>query len=163
MTNETPKQNTLSYNDPVVLGSISVDALFNKLERPNSVSTFTPIPTFTAVPVMDTPTPTPVIETIITNNNVEGYLEKLICSYPWPCEEALYVARCESGVDDFTGLLDGQNATNGFSYGVFQLHADTHAKFILDFWEHWMIPEFNVAWAYGIWSDGGWKQWDCWK
>ena len=56
--------------------------------------------------------------------------------------------------------MDGAYASNGISYGVAQLNA-IHAAGIADFWEHWMIPEFNIAWAYGIYSDGGWRQWDC--
>jgi hypothetical protein len=59
---------------------------------------------------------------------------------------------CESG-----GRPD---AVGGNNYGLFQL-SDIHARAIPDFWEHWMIPEFNVAWAFGFYSDGGWSPWGC--
>lgn len=74
------------------------------------------------------------------------------------------IARAESGVDS-AGMLDGAWAVGAGSYGVFQLQASAHAAGIPDFWEHWMMPEYNVAWAYLIWADreaqgrDGWAQW----
>lgn len=62
--------------------------------------------------------------------------------------------------------MDGAWAVGAGSYGVAQIQ-DVHAANMPDFWEHWMIPKFNVAWAYGIWKDwqdrglNGWLQWMC--
>ena len=47
-----------------------------------------------------------------------------ICSLPWPCAEALAVARCESTLRP--------DATNGDQYGLFQIGA-LHA---------WRWPDF---------------------
>lgn len=96
-----------------------------------------------------------------------GPIEQLICSYDWDHGTALRVARCESGVNA-VGVLDGALAVSaGGDYGVYQLHAEAHAPGIPDFWEHWMLPEYNIAWAYGIWAGrqsvggNGWLQWSC--
>ena len=86
-------------------------------------------------------------------------LEAIVCSYSWPCDQALDVARCESGVDR-AGRLDGIFATSGSSYGVFQLNG-IHARRFPGFWEKWMDPATNVAWAYQIWSEQGWRPWSC--
>jgi len=80
-------------------------------------------------------------------------LRALICSYPWPCEEALRVKWCESG-----SRWDSIGA--GANYGGFQINA-IHANRIPDFWTSWMDPEKNTAWAFDIWSRQGWKPWGC--
>lgn len=86
-------------------------------------------------------------------------LEAIVCSYSWPCDQALAVARCESGVDH-AGRLDGAFATSGSSYGLFQLNG-IHARRFPDFWEKWMDPATNVAWAYQIWTEQSWQPWSC--
>jgi hypothetical protein len=80
-------------------------------------------------------------------------LEELICSYPWPCEEALRVKWCESRANwDTIG--------SGANYGGFQIN-QVHARRFPDFWESWMDPEKNTAWAFQIWSEQGWRPWAC--
>src|SRR3990172_6983656 len=86
-------------------------------------------------------------------------IEAIICSYVWPCGEALAVAACESG-HGTDGRLDGAWAVGGSSYGVFQINA-IHAYRWPDFWEAWMIAERNVAWAYELWAEQGWRPWSC--
>jgi hypothetical protein len=87
-------------------------------------------------------------------------LEAIVCSFPWPCEEAIAVAACESGVDA-NGRLDGNWAHSSTGYGLFQINA-VHAWRWPDFWEAWMDPYKNTAWAYEIWLDwGGWSAWTC--
>ena len=80
---------------------------------------------------------------------------KQSCSYSWPCDQTPDVARCESGVDR-AGRLDGIFATSGSSYGLFQLNG-IHARRFPDFWEKWMDPVTNVARAYQIWTEQGWR------
>jgi len=86
-------------------------------------------------------------------------LEALVCSYPWPCEEALAVARCESGVDR-SGRLDGAFARSGSNYGLFQINA-IHAWRWAGFWTSWMDPAQNAQWAFELWSEQGWRPWAC--
>jgi hypothetical protein len=87
-------------------------------------------------------------------------LEALVCSYSWPCQEALAVARCESGVDS-AGRLDGIFAASSrSSYGLFQINS-VHARRFPEFWESWMDPAKNTAWAFQIWSEQGWRPWSC--
>lgn len=86
-------------------------------------------------------------------------LEALICSYSWPCAEALAVARCESGVDA-AGRLAGTAAVGGSSYGLFQINA-VHAYRWPQFWDEWMDPTKNTEWAFQLWSEQGWSPWTC--
>lgn len=87
-------------------------------------------------------------------------IEAIVCSVPWPCAEAIAVARCESGTD-MNGRLDGNWAANGIHYGLFQISA-IHAYKWADFYDKWMDPASNVQWAYQIYSEaGGWGPWQC--
>jgi hypothetical protein len=52
------------------------------------------------------------------------------------------------------------DATNGTSYGLFQIN-EIHAARFPDFWTHWMDPVTNTEWAYSIWSAQGWYPWSC--
>ncbi len=79
-----------------------------------------------------------------------------VCAQPWPCEQALAVAWCEMGQKYAPAVVSRTG-----DYGIFQLHAATHALGIADFWQRWMDPAANAAWAYQIYSDGGWRQWSC--
>jgi Lysozyme like domain len=83
--------------------------------------------------------------------------EAIVCSEPWPCGEAIAVAACESGTDA-NGRLDGNWATNGGNYGLYQINA-IHAGNWPDFWENWMNPERNAEWAFELWSHEGWAPW----
>jgi hypothetical protein len=86
-------------------------------------------------------------------------IEGILCALPWPCQEAIGVAACESG-RDMNGRLDGAWATNGNHYGVFQL-SYIHAYRWADFYDAWMDPAKNAQWAYEIWAEQGWYPWSC--
>lgn len=113
------------------------------------------------VPASPTPAPpTPAPKPAPAIQLPPDGLEALVCSYAWPCQEALSVARCESGVDS-AGRLDGIFATSSrSSYGLFQINA-VHARRFPEFWESWMDPARNTAWAFQIWSEQGWRPWSC--
>jgi hypothetical protein len=83
----------------------------------------------------------------------------MICAMPWPCAEAIAVASCESG-RDMNGLLDGNWATNGNNFGLFQINS-VHASKWPDFYDNWMDPTRNIQFAFEIWSDSGWYPWHC--
>jgi len=124
--------------------------------RPATVAEPTPAPLTPTPPTTPTPAPTTAPAVQLPPDG----LEALVCSYAWPCQEALAVARCESGVDA-TGKLDGVFATSSrSSYGLFQINA-IHARRFPDFWESWMDPSKNTAWAFQIWSEQGWRPWSC--
>jgi hypothetical protein len=104
--------------------------------------------------------PDPVAEAAATPRQfpTDGF-EAIVCSKPWPCGEAIAVASCESGLDR-NGRLDGNWATNGNNYGLFQING-VHADLWPDFFENWMDPVKNTEWAYEIWSQSGWRPWSC--
>ena len=78
---------------------------------------------------------------------------------PWPCDQAIAVASCESGTDRY-GRLDGNWATNGNNYGLFQING-IHADLWPDFYTSWMDPVKNTEWAFELWSVSGWRPWSC--
>ncbi len=85
--------------------------------------------------------------------------EAIICAKAWPCSEAIAVASCESGLD-MSGRLDGNWATNGNNYGLFQINS-VHAYLWPDFYTDWMDPVKNTDWAYELWLTSGWRPWQC--
>jgi hypothetical protein len=105
------------------------------------------------------PTPEPVVDAYVPAVYPEGSFEAIICALPWPCNQAIAVASCESGLDR-SGHLDGNWATNGNYYGLFQI-GSIHAWRWPDFWDAWMDPARNAQYAYDIWSESGWRPWSC--
>ncbi len=74
----------------------------------------------------------------------------IICAYPWPCEEALAVQRCE-GSDEYAVGSAGER-------GLFQIHPIHAGRF--DSWDDAFIPEENVRVAYDLYADyGSWWHW----
>jgi hypothetical protein len=80
-------------------------------------------------------------------------IERLVCSYAWPCIEALTVMWCESG-----GRPDAIGFGN--NYGLFQINV-LHAPALPGFWESWADPAWNTAVAYGMYQARGWTPWSC--
>lgn len=115
-----------------------------------------------------TPSPTP-LETLSPTENPyipipvvaypEGSVEALICTYPWPCGQAVAVASCESGLG-MDGYLDGWWASSAGNYGLFQINS-VHAGKFTEFWDRWMDPAYNIEMAFTIWSEQGWRPWGC--
>lgn len=137
-----------------------------RAERPSPPAAPTPAPTPAETPaptpepapvVVEAPAPTPAVAQVI--EYPAGSLEAIVCSMPWPCEEAVSVARCESGTDS-SGNLDGNWATNGNNYGLFQINS-IHASRWSDYWDNWMDPVRNTQFAFDIWSESGWRPWHC--
>jgi hypothetical protein len=151
----SPAASTLvaSHSPPPLSGSVR--ALFSGDGLPPPAAPTpppaTPEPTPAVAAVVATPRPAPPIPA----DGIEG----IICALPWPCQEAIAVAACESGRDRY-GRLDGSSDTNGNHYGVFQI-SGIHAWRWPDFWENWMDPAKNAQWAYEIWAEQGWKPWSC--
>lgn len=99
------------------------------------------------------PTPRPVVREQAPVAPVD--VVALICSYPWPCQQALSVAYCESHY-----LVTAYNAGN---YGIFQLNA-VHVSRVGGKGNEYLlwVAEINVRVAYEIWRDNaGWGPWAC--
>lgn len=102
-----------------------------------------------APPPAPTPTPAPTAQPVVRENRT---VEEIICSFDWPCSEALAVARCESGLNP--------NAYNpSGASGLFQLLMRFH---------RWRLhgasefdPQANAAAAFSLWLEQGWAPWDC--
>jgi len=113
-----------------------------------------PAPTPAPMPAAE-----PVVEAYVPVDMPDGSTEAIVCSMPWPCAEAIAVASCESGLDR-NGRLDGNWATNGNHFGLFQI-SYIHAWRWADFYDAWMDPARNAQYAYDIWSESGWRPWSC--
>ena len=91
-----------------------------------------------------------------------GPIEAQICAvFGDAGPQAIRVAACESGRST-SGLLDGNWATSGDSYGLFQIHY-IHAARFPGFWEHWQEAEFNIMMAWTLYVEHGysWQAWSC--
>ena len=85
----------------------------------------------------------------------EFYIRALICSYPWPCAEALEVAWCESRFEPNAVSPDGQN------FGLFQVNL-VHLGRVGGDRTSLLDAATNVRVAYAIWRDNaGWGPWAC--
>ena len=74
-------------------------------------------------------------------------IEAIICAHPWPCQEALAVAWCESRFDPEAVGAYGER-------GLFQTHPAFWGPVPPD-------PQGQVAQAYAIWAEHGWEPWSC--
>ena len=133
----------------------STDAGLGRMERldaPAPTPTPAPTPEPTPVPTPPpppTPAPTPVPVSAMPRTEIDA----LVCTYSWPCDQALRVMWCESGGRAWA-------IGRGVNYGLFQIN-QVHASRFGGFWETWMDPATNISWAYQIWSRQGWRPWGC--
>lgn len=146
LVNVAPERGVLP--DPVILGA-------GVREVGGEPATPTPEPVRFAPP----PTAAPVDETWI-----DGF-EAVICGYDWTpytCGQIVGVAACESG-RDVMGRLDGNWATSGVSYGLFQLAPSFHDW--PDFWDgeppNWADAEWNTMKAHSLFLAQGLSPWSC--
>ena len=80
-------------------------------------------------------------------------IEQIVCSFAWPCGQALSVMWCESKNDP--------NAISPYGHrGLFQL-ATGWATNNSDYWTRWMEPAWNIALAYHVWTVQGYGAWSC--
>ena len=85
-------------------------------------------------------------------------IELLICRLSWPCEQALQVARCESGSD----YIAGANSSGHICTYQISWHFH-HKRFEAHGWgyEDAFVPERNIQVAHEIWLEQGWRPWSC--
>lgn len=93
-------------------------------------------------------------------NSLDGDIADIICSYPWPCEEALGVVygnrRCPHG--ESTG--DPWAVSEGGHLGLFQLSPGHFRTYDQDL-SRWYEPGVNTYVAHKLWQDYGWQPWSC--
>lgn len=100
--------------------------------------------------------PPPTIEPLPTPTATAVALSipELICKQSWPCDQALRVAQCESGMNP-----DAYNRGSGAS-GLYQ---------VVPYWHSWRLrageslfdATVNIRVAHDIWSEQGWLAWSC--
>lgn len=100
--------------------------------------------------------PVSVIEA--AEEEVGGDVQAVICAYPWPCEEALAVAWCESRHD--------ARAVDAFAenWGLFQINEQTWRPYFgEERWARVLEASENTAMAWEIYERGGrtWLPWSC--
>ncbi len=76
----------------------------------------------------------------------------LICSYSWPCGEAISVWLCESSGNWL--------AYSGGNFGGYQIN-QVHAARVGGVPGRLFDPATNVAVAYVLWQEQGWGPWAC--
>ena len=110
-------------------------------------------PAPTREPPVPTRTPAPVA---VAPGGAGGDVRAIICSVPWPCEEALRVAFCESS------LSPGAISPDGRNYGLMQVNIIHHARVGGDV-SRLLNAAVNVAVAYQIYAAAGytWQPWSC--
>ena len=93
----------------------------------------------------------------------EDGIRGIVCSKPWPCEEALTIVDCES-----KGNTNERSPTGDF--GLFGINYENHRDKVfqvtgLEAAESLFDPWVNVEVGYMIYSGvggpGGWEQWVC--
>ncbi|MDZ7732233.1 MAG: transglycosylase SLT domain-containing protein [Acidimicrobiia bacterium] len=86
----------------------------------------------------------------------EGPLAELVCSYDWPCQQALAIARCESTMRPHV-----ISPTN--DYGLMQINGVHRGRWrAMGYSEADMLrPGPNLAVAHAIWAEQGWGPWSC--
>ena len=77
-------------------------------------------------------------------------VHSLVCTYDWPCHQALAVMRCES--------TDNPHAYAAGNYGLFQINA-IHARRVRGGLDALYDPRENVRVAHEIWREQGWRPW----
>ncbi|KKK85834.1 hypothetical protein LCGC14_2769310, partial [marine sediment metagenome] len=83
-------------------------------------------------------------------------LQRLVCSYSWPCEEALRVIECESKGDP-----NAYSPAYGGMYGLMQIHYGSHYDKFDGVAADLFDPVVNLEVGNVIWQDSGWEQWEC--
>lgn len=78
-------------------------------------------------------------------------LEQLVCSYSWPCQQALAVMNCESHGNVLAS--DG-----GYNAGLFQIAIAYHSRRLRP-GESLYQAEANIRIAHEIWTEQSWRPW----
>jgi len=139
----------VAYSPAAAKASLRLQEARDQIESPPTPPPPTPPPVPEPTPAAPPPAPTPVPFAQLSKPEIET----LVCTYSWPCEQALKVMWCESGARPWA-------VGRGTYYGLYQISL-IHARRFPDFWNAWMDPAKNIQWAHTLWSRQGWKPWSC--
>ncbi|MYE37957.1 MAG: lytic transglycosylase domain-containing protein [Candidatus Spechtbacteria bacterium SB0662_bin_43] len=81
----------------------------------------------------------------------------LVSQYDWDHQEALDVSFCESGRNPNAIFIN--YTTRDYSIGLFQINLFQDLARHRPSVEWLLVPENNVAYAYKLWSEDGWRPW----
>ncbi len=91
---------------------------------------------------------------------VEFNIREIICSKPWPCQEALQVAKCESELTP--GAISKPNRNGTRDWGLMQINDGAWGKRVFgERWDRVLDPQTNVDMAWHIYQIYGWQPWTC--
>lgn len=109
----------------------------------------TPSEGLTDVPRPPPPGPDPVVS--------PADIPALVCSYEWPCGQALAVFACESHLDPSAVSPDGENI------GIAQIGWRWHLAAVAYEPSRLFDAATNIRVAFGIWqaAGGSWRDWSC--
>lgn len=111
-------------------------------------------------PVWPTPTPTPApTATPVPVIADGGSVVDIISGYPWPVDQALRIAWCESRYDPdaYNPQAVWVGGQENHATGVFQLLWPLHSHRFSGASPY--SAEANVRAAYGLWLERGWQPW----
>ena len=91
---------------------------------------------------------------------VELDVKAILCSKPWPCEEAIQVAKCESELKAWAVSPPNSNGTR--DYGLMQINDGAWGRPVFgDRWDDVLDAQTNVDMAWHIYSIYGWRPCTC--
>ena len=103
--------------------------------------------------------PSETTTTTAAISTVEFTLRQIVCSKPWPCEEALTIAQCESELTARAISPPNKNGTR--DWGLMQINDGAWAQAFPTSWPNVLDPQTNVDMAWHIYSIYGWAPWTC--
>lgn len=77
----------------------------------------------------------------------------------WDCDEAKQVAWCESRINPKAISPTNRNGTR--DYGLMQINNGAWQEYFGKRWAQVLNAEQNIAMAYEIYSQYGWRPWTC--
>ena len=91
-----------------------------------------------------------------------GSIESVICSLPWPCGEAVHVARCESNLrPDAINWWTGTALEGDGVFGTFQIALPLHGALMAQYGS-WDDPWANAQAAFDLYAGSGYSWYPHW-
>ena len=107
--------------------------------------------------------PDGIIEPIKTTTTAASAqtIEELLCSniYSWQCSDVKQVAWCESRMNP--QAISPTNRNGSQDFGLMQINDGAWQKYFGKRWAQVLNAEQNIAMAYEIYSQYGWRPWTC--
>jgi hypothetical protein len=163
ITAESTTVSTRPNNEPATPAALPTQEPHS--QKPTTTTTSNPPPPTTTTPRHRQIPPTineePTRTTMITTT-VEQDIKALICSYPWPCHEALQVAECESNFKPHAISPPNRNGTR--DYGLMQINNGAWGKPVFGArWDNVLDAKTNLQMAWHIYqtANNTWQPWTC--